>query len=551
MQDLGKTFNPKATPQSKPIPGREEDQSVNNAGGYVFEVSDWQRLERFLILGTEGGTYYSSEPELTYENSATLLRCIAKDEQEVLRILHSFSVEGRTPRQNVTLFSLAMLAAHGSNDVGFRNTMVASFRSVVRTGYQLFIFCRYLKSQRGFSRFHRRLISQWYTAADPSWLAYQIAKYQSREGWSHKDVILLSRPKTENPVINKLIRYAIGKWDEKSPLPAVLAGMESIKPEETKPLRVAAVVRESGLTHEMVPSYAKAFPAVWEALADKMPLGALFRNLGNLSHKEVLAPSKIKRIAEVAGRLSDEAAIKKARVHPVQVLSAIKVYGQGRGVRGSLTWAVDAKICGALEDAFDKSFKSIEPTGKRFLVALDVSGSMSAPVAGLPGISCAEGSAAMALSFVYTEENVSVVSFSCGGRREYGWMHRNVANPNDGLEPMPLHRRTSFTQAMEEASRRNFGGTDCALPMRYATKHEIPVDVFVVLTDSETWHGTIHPSQALEEYRNKFNKNAKLVVVAMTANKFSIADPKDPGMLDVVGFDANVPKIIQSFAASE
>jgi 60 kDa SS-A/Ro ribonucleoprotein len=40
-------------------------------------------------------------------------------------------------------------------------------------------------------------------------------------------------------------------------------------------------------------------------------------------------------------------------------------------------------------------------------------------------------------------------------------------------------------------------------------------------------------------------------VVGMTATQFSIADPKDSGMMDVVGFDGSAPNIISSFARGE
>ena len=49
------TYNTKVTPQSEPIPGSK--QVPNSAGGHSFEVDIWTRLNRFLILGTEGGTY--------------------------------------------------------------------------------------------------------------------------------------------------------------------------------------------------------------------------------------------------------------------------------------------------------------------------------------------------------------------------------------------------------------------------------------------------------------------------------------------------------------
>ncbi len=100
---------------------------------------------------------------------------------------------------------------------------------------------------------------------------------------------------------------------------------------------------------------------------------------------------------------------------------------------------------------------------------------------------------------------------------------------------------------MKAVSNLPFGGTDCALPMLYALERGLKVDAFVVYTDSETWAGNIHPVQALREYRKKTGIAAKLVVVGMVSNGFSIADPNDGGMLDVVGFDAAAPALIADF----
>jgi 60 kDa SS-A/Ro ribonucleoprotein len=51
----------------------------------------------------------------------------------------------------------------------------------------------------------------------------------------------------------------------------------------------------------------------------------------------------------------------------------------------------------------------------------------------------------------------------------------------------------------------------------------------------------------LQKYRNETGINAKLVVVGMVSNGFSIADPSDGGMLDVVGFDTAAPNVIADF----
>ncbi|MEZ4608010.1 MAG: hypothetical protein R2865_14790 [Deinococcales bacterium] len=43
------------------------------------------------------------------------------------------------------------------------------------------------------------------------------------------------------------------------------------------------------------------------------------------------------------------------------------------------------------------------------------------------------------------------------------------------------------------------------------------------------------------------NISAKLIVVGMVVNNFSIADPNDTGMLDVVGFSTDTPSVIADF----
>ncbi len=77
MSDPLEAFTVRATPQGERVPGRA-DMARNNASGFGFAVDDWTRLRRFLILGTEGGTYYTSERELTRENAEALIRCVCR-----------------------------------------------------------------------------------------------------------------------------------------------------------------------------------------------------------------------------------------------------------------------------------------------------------------------------------------------------------------------------------------------------------------------------------------------------------------------------------------
>jgi 60 kDa SS-A/Ro ribonucleoprotein len=110
----------------------------------------------------------------------------------------------------------------------------------------------------------------------------------------------------------------------------------------------------------------------------------------------------------------------------------------------------------------------------------------------------------------------------------------------------PITARDDLAKVIREMERIPMGGTDCALPMIWAAENNIEADVFIVYTDCETWCGKVKPVDALRAYRTKMKiPTAKLVVVAMTSGGFTIADPEDAGMLDVVGFDAAAPAVIQ------
>jgi 60 kDa SS-A/Ro ribonucleoprotein len=184
----------------------------------------------------------------------------------------------------------------------------------------------------------------------------------------------------------------------------------------------------------------------------------------------------------------------------------------------------------ALDAAFYASFGTVEATGKRWVLALDVSGSMGfSDIAGIPGLTPRDASAAMALITAATEDDYRMVAFQ------------------DKLTELSITPRQRLDDVVRRISGMSFGSTDCAQPMLWALKNKVKADVFVVYTDSETWHGSIHPVQALRQYREQMGIPAKLIVVGMVSNGFSIADPSDGGMLDVVGFDTATPQLISDF----
>lgn len=523
-------------PQSEPIPGRESEMHVNSTGGYTFVLDDMARLRRFLILGTVGGSYYASERKLTKENLDTVNRLLhAGRGVEVVRCIVDISEQGRAPSNDPALFALACCCA--SADVATRRAAYASLPQVARTGTHLFHFTEFVKQFRGRGRLHRRALKAWYNGMSSEELAYQLLKYQARDGWSHRDALRLTRPMPATPAHNALYHWVVKGWDAvPSSVPSEKAMGLIWAYEQAKrmknPEQVASLIQTYHLTREMIPTEHLASVPVWYALLEHMPLEALVRNLATMTRHGVFAPGS-DAMSRVMTRLRSQKAIQKARLHPIKLLAALLTYAAGRSMRGDARWTPLPQIIDALNDAFYLAFTNVEPSNKHIVLALDVSGSMSlGTIAGVPGLTPRVASAALALVTAAVEPLYTVMGFS------------------KGFIPLALSPRQRLDDVTRTISDLPFDSTDCARPMLWALEKNVKADAFVVLTDNETnAYGQMHPALALERYRQKTGIPAKLIVVGMTATNFSIADPADGGMLDVVGFDTNTPALMSEFIA--
>lgn len=519
----------RATPQRE----KADDRQVRNAaGGYGFPVDDWTRVRRFLTLGVDGGTYYASDRELARENAEVVIRAAADPVSGVRLVgeIVSLSVSGRAPKVNPALFALAIAASSPSDEV--RQVALAALPDVARTGTHLFLFAGYVEQFRGWGRGLRRAVGRWYVGRDVDRLGYQVVKYRQRNGWTHRDLLRLAHPQTSYENRKALFDWVCGRTPP-PPLPNVVEAyrlaQSTTAPESWRELAAA----DYGLPWEAFPDAALRHPEVWHALIDTgngLPQTALLRQLPRLTRLGVLEDSDVR--ARVCGQLADPDRLRAGRVHPVNVLTALRTYASGHGARGQAEWTPHPKVIDALDDAFYAAFGAVEPAGRRTLVGLDVSASMGWNTLG-GVLSCREAAAALAMVTLATEPDVTVLGFT------------------HGVKELPISAKQRLDDVVAYTERLPFGRTDCALPMLWALEHRRPVDTFVVVTDNETWYGDVHPHQALARYRERMGIPARLVVVAMTATRVSIADPLDPGTLDVAGFDAAAPQLVADFSRGD
>jgi 60 kDa SS-A/Ro ribonucleoprotein len=515
-----------AAPQSLALEG----QVANAAGGHYFPVNDWARLDRFLVLGTEGGTYYVSPLALTLDNARAVLRCLDEDGALTVRRIVEISQSGRAPRNEPALFALALATAHC--DAAVRRAALDALPKVARTGTHVLTFAGYVENVRGWGRGLRRGVAGWFTGMPAERLALQAVKYRQREGWSLRDLLRLAHPLTDDRAQRALFDWIAHPEDAKA-----IAGAREAAPlvDGLYRLRDAASVQEAAdaivrysLPREAVPTGLLNERAVWDALLVAMPLGAMIRNLGKMSAVGLITPGSA-ATRYVAERLTDVEQLKRARVHPVQLLLALRAYAKGRGALGGLAWAPAPKVSDALDEGFDRSFGFLVPTGRRILVAVDVSGSMHwSACAGSRVMNCLEAGAAMAMTYLRTEEAAHIIAFDTAAR------------------PAGVSERQRLDDVVRTLSQWS-GGTDVAQPMLYALKRRLAVDAFVVVTDNETWAGLEHPVQALARYRQQVNPEARAAVMACAANGGSVVPDGDALALGIAGFDAAAQQIVGDF----
>lgn len=254
--------DPKTIPQTAPLPG----QVPNSAGGYSFAVNDFTRLRRFLVLGSEGGTYYTSEKKLGKENAEAILRLIKSGNgPEVVKEIQRFSLDGRTPKQDPILFALALCAR--DDDPETKKEAYDALNSICRIPTHLFTFVSFAEAMStgsGWGRAHRRAIQNWYLSKSPKSLAMAVTKYQQRDGWSHRDLLRLCHLKAETPGLGCILKYIVKGYDECNKefgstddvhvdeLMSFLLAVETAKSCDERYL--VQLINEKGLVREHVPS---------------------------------------------------------------------------------------------------------------------------------------------------------------------------------------------------------------------------------------------------------------------------------------------------------
>lgn len=562
-------------PQSEPLPGMVR----NAAGGYAYALPDLATLNRFLIIGSESGTYYQNSTDLTTANVACLMRLLDAGNLDAVRLIGSVSQRGLAPKNDHAIVALAFALGHSNNDVFW--TAAQEISNVIRTGTHLYLLMESLKRTGGLRRRRvRTQIGHFLAAQSARSFEMNTVKYGARHNWSMAQVLDVVRPRSSSPAWNAVAwwaNYRSKGWSDSDGNPRYLprdvtlnigskrAGYESFEMDmlADTPLiaayeaahwaeseqQIVRLIVDSHLPWEAIPTQWLGSAAVWDALLWNMKPEAMLRNLARMTANGLLTAGSAEHIAHIERTLTNHEILSRARLHPMKFLVALRTYMSGQSARGSSSWRPVPAIGEIIEQGFYNAFEFVAPTGKRRLFAVDVSHSMTQGVADFPGLSARDVAACLMMVLKRTEPGSEMVAFSDGQRQ--GKFLSRYGTTDNMVTPIEVESNATLAEVSKLMADLNFGGTDCALPVLWASEAGKVFDSVEIITDNETYFGGVHPSAALRAYRQKIDRPTRMVSIGVTATNYTIADPNDPLMFDIAGFSADMPQVLSAFVKGQ
>uniref|UniRef100_A0A3Q2UJ66 Ro60, Y RNA binding protein n=1 Tax=Fundulus heteroclitus TaxID=8078 RepID=A0A3Q2UJ66_FUNHE len=532
----------------EPSGNTTSNHTLNSTGAEgSWEINDKTKLCRFLCYGSEGDIYTAREQgHVSTEHAGALLSLLQEGRgAEVVEEIKRFAQDGRAVRPGPAVFALAVCSQH--SELKTRQAAFKALKEICRDPAHLFSFIQYKKELKEgmkcgiWGRALRKAVSDWYNEQDALSLAAAVTRCKQREGWSHQDLLRLAHTKPATDAVALISKYVTKGWKEvqeaygdkenSEEVVKVLSYLEVVEKvkHSCDEAEVSSLIEEHKLEREQLLTDHLRSKQVWSALLREISLHSILKILGKMTSNKLVEPGS-SETQTICDRLQNESSLKKAKIHPFSILLASENYKRGQGYQGKTKWEADSSILKAMDCAFYKSFMNVEPVGKRFVLAVDVSTSLTSVVPGT-AISTAVAAAAITMIFAQTEPNTHVLAFSEGT-----------------VVPCSLSADMTLAEVTAELVKFPSGSTDCTLPITWAAGSGKSIDMFIILTNNPLWTFTASPVDSLKKYRLASGAASKLVMCGLTSIGHTIADTEDRGLLSLCGFDLGAFCVIRNLA---
>ena len=487
-----------------------QTDTVNDAGGKAYALSDKEALAQMAITGVFGDTFYASGGD-------QLARAKELVERVDTEFLAKLAVYTRTKgyMKDLPAYLCAVLARR---DV----TLLANiFDKVIDNGKMLRNFVQIVRSgqagRKSLGSRPKKLVANWLTSAsDSRLLAASVGNSPSLA-----DVIRLSHPHAQDESRNAFFAWVLGNPTDAEKLPEIVRELEAA--------RAGTLDSMPKVPFELLTSL-PLDTKHWTEIARNASWTQTRMNLNTFARHGVFENKDVVKL--LADRLRNPEEIRRARAFPYQLLAAYLNTGE----------VVPSALRNALQDAMEVAIENVPSFEQGVAVLVDTSGSMSSPVTGARGsatskMRCVDVAALFASAVLRRNEDARIVPFDTR-------VHAADLNSRDSV----------VTNTRKLA--RNGGGTDCGCALQHLNKVGALEELVIYVSDNESWadrRGYYSRGTAVMDEWEKYKRRvpgARMVCIDLTPNATTQArNRKD--ILNIGGFSDEVFKVVANFARGE
>lgn len=489
--------------------------TINNAGGVAYSVSDKAALAQLAMTGCFNSTYYVSDQD---QLNKTLQLAVKLDPEYVAKLaVHSRS---KGLMKDMPAVLTAVVASKNTELLGKVFTkvidspkMLRNFVQVIRSG---------VTGRKSLGTRPKKLIQNYLNNLSDD----QLFKADVGNDPSLQDIIKLVHPRASSKERNALYAYLLDKDYNKEDLSELVKEFESFK---TSLKEGKSVTKVPDVPFQML----TALPLTdshWKEIARNATWNQIRMNLNTFERHGVFKDSAL--TALLAEKLANPDQVRRAKVFPYQLFTTFL----------NIDSSIPTSISIALQKAAEVSLENIPAFEGNVYVMVDTSGSMSSPATGNRGsvttkTRCIDVAALVAAAVMRKNPNTQVIPFDTR-------VHQHKLNPLDSI----------MTNAKTLASFGG-GGTNCAAALEHLNAKRAKGDLVIYVSDNESWmdnnkYGYANARatgmmNAWLEFK-KSNKDAKLVCIDITPNTTTQAYDRDD-ILNIGGFSDQAFEVIAQF----
>ncbi len=489
--------------------------AVNDAGGAAYQLSPKAALAQFAATGCLSTTFYATAED-QLQTVLNLCSHPEVDPEFIARLALYARTKGHMKDLPALLVAVLSVFAPG--------LMAEVFDRVIDDGRMLRNFVQIMRSgvvgRKSLGSLPKRMVQQWFDRRTDE----LIFRASVGNDPSLADVIKMVHPKPATPSRAALFGYLIGQPHDASALPELVKAFEAFKADPAATGDASAV---PDVPFQMLTSL-NLQADHWKQIAKKASWQMTRMNLNTFARHGVFDDRDLTK--QIADRLRDESAIRRARVFPYQLLTAYTQCAQN----------VPGEIREALQDAMEIATRNVPAVDGKVFVCPDVSGSMHSPVTGVrkgatSAVRCVDVAALVAASFLRANPTAEAIPFK------------------EAVVDLTLNPRDSVMTNAAKMTAISPGGTNCSAPLAYLNSRKAVGALVVFVSDNESWvdNARGRGTATMQQWSIFKARNPAAKLVCIDLQPHTTAQAADTGRQDVLnvgGFSDHVFDVIEEFA---